>query len=157
MRENYVKFVTGETMKLPKRAGDRISWICERRYINNQAAMKAPGYIAIFVSLLLAFTLLQGMAWPVRPESGWQQSWWQSHTWANVGHLLSLPAMIPAVILENCGIFHSSILLSATVFGFLVEIAFVSVVVYFLPADGSSCTLTIELAEPVAGNKYPGC
>ena len=94
--------------------------------------MKAPGYIAIFVSLLLAFTLLQGMAWPMRPERDWQQSWWQSHLWANLGRLLALPAMIPALILENCGIFNRGILLLVTTLGLLVEVAFVSILVYLI-------------------------
>jgi hypothetical protein len=94
--------------------------------------MKAARYIAIFISLLLAFTLLQGLTWPVRPQPGWRPGWWQSHTWANVGHLLSLPALIPALILENCGIFNGPVLSSATVFGLLLEMAFLSIVIYFV-------------------------
>jgi hypothetical protein len=94
--------------------------------------MKAAGYIAVFLSLLLAFTLLQGMAWPMVPEQGWQQSWWQSHLGANIGHLLSLPAMVPALIVGNCGIFNRGILLLITAFGLLVEVASFSVLAYLI-------------------------
>jgi hypothetical protein len=82
--------------------------------------------------MLLAFTLLQGLAWPVRLRQGWQPEWWQSHIWANVGHLLSLPALIPALILENLGIFNHGIELVLTVVGLLAEMAIFSVVVYVI-------------------------
>jgi hypothetical protein len=94
--------------------------------------MNAPRYIAIFVCVLLAFTLLQGLTWPLRPAPDWQPLWWQSPILAGIGHLLRLPGMIPALILENCGIFNHGILLSAIAFGLLVELSFISIVVYFI-------------------------
>jgi hypothetical protein len=94
--------------------------------------MKLPGYIAVIVCLLLVFLLIEGLTWPWRPEPGWQPGWWQSHTLAKVGHLLAMPAMLPMLILENCGIFNHGIEVSAMVFGLLVEIVIVFVVAYLL-------------------------
>ncbi|HTR42654.1 MAG TPA: hypothetical protein VMH87_13665 [Pseudomonadales bacterium] len=92
--------------------------------------MKAPRYVAISVGVLLAFTLFQGLAWPVRPEPGWQQSWWQLPALAGIGHVLCLPGMILVLLLENCGIFNNAILFCAAVFGLMAEIAVVSIVSY---------------------------
>ena len=103
-----------------------------RPYINNQATMNAPRYITIFVCMLLAFMLLQGLMWPLRPKADWQPGWWQSPILAGAGHILSLPAMIPGLVLENLGVFNPGVLLSVTAFGLLVEMAFVSVVVHFI-------------------------
>jgi len=94
--------------------------------------MKASGYIAVSVCVLLAFTFLQGITWPVRQMPDWQPDWWQCHTWANAGHVLSLPAMVPALVLENCGIFNRSVILPAIALGMLVETASISLVVYFV-------------------------
>jgi hypothetical protein len=94
--------------------------------------MKAPRYVAIFVCALLAFTLLQGLAWPVRPEPGWHPSWWQFPALAGVGHILCLPGLIPPLLLENLGIFNNGILMSAAVFGLLVEMALLTVVAFFI-------------------------
>ena len=94
--------------------------------------MRAPKYIAAFVCLLLAFTLLQSWMWPGRPEPGWQPSWWQSHTWADIGMPLSMPAMIPALILASLGAPNSAVLAwVAVAFGFIIEIGLTYVSVYF--------------------------
>src|SRR6516162_2413263 len=94
--------------------------------------MKAPRYVAISVSVLMAFTLLQGLAWPVRPESGWHPEWWQFAPLAGIGHILCVPGLIPPLILENLGIFNNGILMFAAVFGLLVEMALLTVVAFFI-------------------------
>jgi hypothetical protein len=93
--------------------------------------MRAPKLIAVFVCLLLAFTLLQGWMWPDRPEPGWHPSWWQSHTWATVGFALSMPAMFPALILSGLGATGVVLGWAAIAFGFILEIGLTYVLVYF--------------------------
>ena len=94
--------------------------------------MRAPRYVAIFVCVLVAFTLLQGLMWPVRPDPGWQPGWWQFPALAGAGHILCVPGLIPALILENLGIFNNGILMSAAAFGLLVEMALVFVAAFFI-------------------------
>jgi hypothetical protein len=93
--------------------------------------MRAPKFIAAFVCLLLAFTLLQGWMWHDRPEPGWHPSWWQSHTWASVGFILSLPAMMPAVIVGDMGATNAILGWLTITFGFILEIGLTYVLVYF--------------------------
>jgi hypothetical protein len=94
--------------------------------------MKAPRFIAAFVCLLLAFTLFQSWMWHWRPEPGWQPSWWQSHTLAAIGAPLSMPAMIPALILQSFGVTNTVAGQSAIAFGFIIEIALTYFLVYFI-------------------------
>src|SRR5580698_1824774 len=93
--------------------------------------MKAPKYIAVSVCLILVFLMFQGYMWHWRPEPGWQPGWWQSHTLATWGFLLSLPAMIPAVILGNMGV--TSVVLGwlTIVLGYILEIGLTYILVYF--------------------------
>jgi hypothetical protein len=93
--------------------------------------MRAPKFIAAFVCLLLAFTIFQNWMWPGRPEPGWQPSWWQSHTWAEIGMPLSMPAMIPVLILANLGATSAVLAWVAVAFGFIIEIGLTYVLVYF--------------------------
>src|ERR1700677_1817172 len=95
------------------------------------AAMRAPKYIAAFVCLLLAFTLFQSWMWPGRPPPGWQPSWWQSHTWADIGMQLSMPAMIRALILALLGTTSAALAWVAVASGFIIEIGLAYVLVYF--------------------------
>jgi hypothetical protein len=94
--------------------------------------MRAPKFIAAFVCLLLAFTLFQYLMWPGRPEPGWQPSWWQSHTWADIGMPLFMPAGIPVLILARLGAPDSAVLAWVAIgFGFIIEIGLTYVLVYF--------------------------
>ena len=93
--------------------------------------MRAPKYIASLVWLLLSFVLFQSWMWHWRPEPGWHPSWWQSETLANVGFILSFPAMLPTSFLQDLGASGAVVGWSAIAFGFLLEIGMTYVLVYF--------------------------
>ena len=93
--------------------------------------MKAPKHIAAFSCLILVFLMFQGYMWHWRPEPGWQPSWWQSHTLATLGFFLSMPAMIPAVILGDMGATSAILGWLTIAFGFILEIGLTYVFVYY--------------------------
>lgn len=95
-------------------------------------AMRAPKYIAAFVCLLLAITLFQFFMWPGQPAPGWQPSWWQSRTWADIGMPLFMPAGIPALILAFLGTKSVVLAWVAIASGFIIEIGLTYLFVYFL-------------------------
>jgi hypothetical protein len=88
--------------------------------------MRVPKFIAAFVCLLLAFTLFQDWMWPSRPEPGWHPSWWQSHTWADFGSLLSMPAfmldLFPTMIFQTLGVTNAVAKWLVIAFGYLLKL-----------------------------------
>jgi hypothetical protein len=93
--------------------------------------MSAPKYIAASTCLIFVFLMFQGYMWHWRPEPGWQPSWWQSHTLATLGFLLSMPAMIPAVILANMGATNTTLGWLTIAFGYILEMGLTYILVYF--------------------------
>ena len=85
--------------------------------------MKTPRLFAVFVCLVLAFTIFQGSRWHWRPEPDWHPSWWQSHTWARVGFIISLPIPLPVVFLQEAGVSSDWILWPALAIGVVCEFA----------------------------------
>ena len=69
--------------------------------------------------------------WHWRPEPGWHPSWWQSETLANIGFALSLPAMMPTVILGEMGATNAILGWLTIAFGFILEIGLTYILVYF--------------------------
>ena|SRR5579859_2977287 len=92
--------------------------------------MRAPKYIASFVCLVLVFLLFQGWMWHWRPEPGWHPSWWQSKALANIGFILSMPAMMPAVLFQSLGASSAVLGWAAIAFGYILEIGLTYVLVY---------------------------
>lgn len=93
--------------------------------------MKAPKYIAASVCLILVFLLFQAYTWHWRPEPGWQPKWWQSQALATIGFFLSMPAMIPAVILAKMGATNATLGWLTIAFGYILEIGLTYILIYF--------------------------
>jgi hypothetical protein len=94
--------------------------------------MKAPKLTAFLACSVLLFLLVQCWAWHWRPEPGWHPQWWQSHSLAMTGFFLSMPAMIPALILQNLGVTSELAGWVAVRFGFIVEFVLTYLLFYFL-------------------------
>lgn len=93
--------------------------------------MKASKYIATSACVILVFLMFQGYMWHWRPERGWQPSWWQSYTLADLGASLSLPAMAPVAILADMGATMAVLGWLAIAFGYILEIGLTYILVYF--------------------------
>ena len=102
--------------------------------------------------------MVQSLMWHWRPEPGWHPYWWQSHTWAEtwaeIGFLLSMPPLLPMVVLQSFGITNAILQFVlgclALVVGFGAYFIFVYTLVYF----STKCLLKllprIRKDEPVA-------
>jgi hypothetical protein len=91
---------------------------------------RAPWILALFVTVVLGYCVLNDMFWPLKASPDWHPAWWQCRSLSGIGLLISLPGGILVSAIRDAGV-KSEMLLSVYFTAFvIITVALVAAAVW---------------------------